>query len=160
MKRTTLTLTALALLSVAAPRAADAQVYIGPEVAFNDDADFGIGGGLEFDMPSVDPRLSYLGDFLFFFPDGFDYFEFNTNLTYDLPLEDSSIVPFVLSGLNVARVSTEGIDDASDTEIGLNIGGGIKFDAGDLSPRVTGRFNLFSSESFTLTFFVPFRVSD
>ena len=114
MKRTTLTLAALALLSVAAPRAADAQIYI----------------------------------------------EFNTNLTYDLPLEDASVVPFVLSGLNVARVSTEGPNDVSDTEIGLNIGGGIKFDSGNLSPRITGRFNLFSSESFTLTFFVPFRVSD
>lgn len=159
MKRTFTLLAAFFLLSIAAPQAADAQVYIGPEIAFNDEADLGVGGGLEFDLPAIDPRISYLGDFIFFFPDGFDYFEFNTNLTYDLPLDDAAIVPFLLSGLNVARVSTEGPDDFSDTEIGLNVGGGLKFDAGELSPRVTGRFNLFSGETFTLTFFVPFRVS-
>jgi len=161
MKRILTILTGFTLMFVAAPRAADAQVYIGPEIAFNDEADFGVGAGLEFDLPAIDPGISYLGDFIFFFPDGFDYFEFNTNLTYDLPLDDASIVPFVLSGLNVARVSSEGlVDDVSNTEIGLNVGGGLKFNAGDLSPRVTGRFNLFSGETFTVTFFLPFRVSD
>lgn len=135
-------------------------IYLGPEIAFNDEVDFGIGVGLEFDLPSIDPNLSYMGDLLFFFPDGFDYLEFNTNLAYDFPLENASVVPFALGGLNVARASAEGPDDGSDTEIGLNLGGGIKFDAGSVSPRITGRFTPFSTDSFTLTFFLPFRVAN
>jgi opacity protein-like surface antigen len=179
--RTLATVATAAALAALAPHAADAQmqiaaeldvdeapalrgaqsgIWLGPEIAFNDDADFGIGIGLEFDLPSIDPNLSYMGDFVFFFPDGFDYFEFNANLAYDLPLEDASVTPFLLSGLNVGRVSGEGESDFSDTEVGLNVGAGVKFNAGTVSPRVTGRFNLFSSESFTLTAFVPFRVGN
>lgn len=141
-------------------RGAESGIWLGPEVAFNDDADFGIGIGLEFDMPSIDPNISYMGDFVFFFPDGFDYFEFNANLAYDLQLDDASVTPFLLSGLNVGRFSSEGDGGSDDTEVGLNVGAGVKFDTGSVSPRVSGRFNLFSSESFTLTFFVPFRVAN
>lgn len=179
--RTLATVAAAAALVAVAPHAAQAQlqvdseldfagasalrgamagILIGPEVAYNDDAHLGIGIGLEFDLLSIDPNLSYMGDLVFFFPDDFDYFEFNANLAYDLPLEDASVTPFVLSGLNVGRVSGEGESDFSDTEVGLNLGAGVKFDAGSVTPRVTGRFNLFSSESFTLTFFLPFRVAN
>ena len=175
-------LSALAALVAFAPQAAEAQaridaelafdatsalrgaqaggVYLGPQIAFNDDADFGIGVGLEFDLPSIDPNLSYMGDLTFFFPDGFDYFEFNANLAYDFDVGDGSVTPFALSGLNVGRLSGEGESNFENTEVGLNIGGGVKFDAGSVSPRIMGRFDLFSKESFTLSFFVPFQVAN
>lgn len=179
--RTLVTASAAAAFVVLAPQVAEAQTHIdsefafdgttslrgatsgillGPELAFNDEADFGIGIGLEFDLPSINPNLSYMGDLVFFFPDGFDYFEFNANLTYDFPFDNASLTPFVLSGLNVGRVSGEGDSEFDDTEVGLNVGGGVKFDVGSISPRITGRFNLFSGESFTLTGFVPFRIAN
>lgn len=169
MSRSTITRTLTGTIAAAAflafaPASADAQIYIGPEIAFNDDADLGIGASLEFDLPSIDPALSYMGDLVIFFPgDDFDYLEINTNLTYDLPLENTSVVPFVLGGLNIARASFDGgpgEDSESDTEIGLNLGGGVKFDAGTLQPRVGARAVLGGSETFTLWLAVPFRVAN
>lgn len=134
-----------------------AQVLLGPEVAWNDDADFGVGVGVEVGMPSLDPAVAFLGDFLWFFPDfDADYFEFNGNLTYDLPLEETTVVPFGLAGLNVARVSGNG---GGDTDVALNLGGGVKFNMGSFRPRVAGRFAL-GNDTFTLFFLLPFTVAN
>lgn len=143
---------------------AQSQIYLGPEVAWNDDADFGIGAGVEFDLPSLYPGIAFHGDFIYYFPDGFDFLEFNANLTYDFPLEESSVVPFALAGLNIGRVSIDsespGIDGASETEVGLNLGGGIKFNAGSFQPRVAARFVVAGYESFTIFALLPFRIAN
>ncbi len=169
MSRSTITRTltgvvAAAAFLVFAPASAEAQIYLGPQIAFHDDADLGIGAGLEFDLPSVQPGLGYMGDVIIFFPgDDFDYFEINTNVTYDLPLEDAAVVPFVLGGLNIARASFESPGEGggdSDTELGFNLGGGVKFDAGSLKPRVSARAVLGGSESFTIWASLPFRIAN
>lgn len=134
-----------------------AQVLLGPEVAWNDDADFGVGVGVETRLPSLHPAISFMGDFLWFFPDfDADYFEFNGNLTYDLPLEETTVVPFALAGLNVATVDGSG---DGDTDVGLNLGGGVKFNMGSFRPRVAGRFAV-GNDTFTLFFLLPFTIAD
>jgi hypothetical protein len=148
-----------------APLPAQSQIYLGPEVAWNDDADLGIGAGVEFDLPSLYPGIAFHGDFIYFFPDGFDYFEFNTNLTYDFPLEGSSVVPFALAGLNIGRVSLDtdlgipGADSASSTDVGFNLGGGVKFNAGNFQPRIAARFAL-GNDNFTIFALLPFRIAN
>jgi len=72
-------------------------------------------------------RRSFLGDFTVLLPDspGVDVLPVNGNLTYDLLVEGGSVLPFDSNAI------------PTNTEIGLNMGGGLKFDAG---PRaVTAR---------------------
>jgi hypothetical protein len=148
---------AVAVLALA-PLPAQSQIYLGPEVAWNDDADIGIGAGVEFDLPSLYPGIAFHGGFLYFFPgDDFDYFEFNTNLTYDLPLEDVSVVPFALAGLNIGNVSFD--NGGSSTDVGFNVGGGVKFNVGSFQPRVAGRFAI-GNDNFTIFALLPFRLAN
>ena len=166
LRKVTAVLGAAAVFALA-PLPAQSQIYLGPEVAWNDDADLGVGAGVEFDLPSLYPGLAFHGDFLYYFPgDDFDFFEFNFNLTYDLPLEDVAVVPFALAGLNVGRASVDadldipGIDSASNTDVGLNLGAGVKFNAGSFQPRIAARFVLGGYESFTVFAFLPFRLAN
>lgn len=162
---------AIALFAVA-PQALFAQGFLlGPEIAWNDDFDFGIGAGAEVDLDGVANGFGVQGDFLYFFPGdegslNVDYWEFNGNATYDFPLKNSTVVPYVLAGINVGNVSLDyegtdgGLDifDGDGTEVGLNVGGGIQFDLGSFRPRVGARFVLGGWETFTLYGFLPFRI--
>ncbi|HSW28586.1 MAG TPA: hypothetical protein VLH75_03735 [Longimicrobiales bacterium] len=154
------TLLGTALLLAAAPMAAEGQLLLGPTLAWHDDADLGIGATVGFELPDVSEGVGFLGDFIIFFPDGMDYFELNGNLTYDFPLAESTVLPFALAGLNVGRASVDlgPLGDASDTEVSLNLGGGIAFDAGSFRPKAGGRFIVGDGTSFVLFITLPFRV--
>jgi hypothetical protein len=147
---------ALAVFALA-PGEGQAQVTLGPTVAFHEDFDFGIGAALGLPLDSFGPGFGFLADVIWFFPEFFDYLELNGNVTYDFPLEDSTIVPFVLGGLNVARASGGG---TSNTELGLNLGGGIEFDAGTLRPTVGLRVELSGGEGFVIFATLPFVVGE
>lgn len=148
-----------------APGAAEAQVQVGPTVAYHDDFDFGLGATLNVDLPDLGERIGIMGDFIFFFPDAdaIDYFEFNANLTYDLVVPDLSVRPFALAGLNVARTSVDfespGLDSQSNTDLGINLGGGIAFDLGGFQPMVGLKVELEGGEGFVLFGTLPFDVS-
>ena len=169
IRRLTSVSAAVVVFSVVA-MPAQSQIYLGPEVAWNDDFDLGIGAGIEFDLPQLYEGITFMGDFIYFFPgdddagNNIDYWEINANLSYDLPLEDVPVVPFGLAGLNIARASVESgeVEGAtiSDTELGLNLGAGVKFDLGNFRPRVAGRFSIGGSETFTLYAFLPFRLAN
>lgn len=144
----------LALLA-STPGLAQAQATLGPVLAYHDDAEaIGIGAALGVPLAEVAPGVGILGDFIWFFPDGGDYFELNGNLTYDFPLENSTVVPFVLGGLNVARFSPDAFDGF--TELGLNLGAGVKFDAGTLRPSVGLKVELEGGEGFVIFGTLPF----
>lgn len=148
--------------AAAAPQPAQAQVQLGPTVAFHDDFDLGVGFTLMGQTPSLGERLGFMGDFLYFFPDAddVDYLEFNANLTYDFTLPESTVTPFGLLGLNVARVSVDVVEleDGSETELGLNLGAGVRFDLGSFRPSVGGRFEINGGEGFVLFGVLPFEV--
>jgi hypothetical protein len=146
---------AAALFSIAASPA-QAQVLLGPTLAFHDEVDLGIGATVEFDAPSISEGVGFMGDFLIFFPEVGDYFEFNLNGTYDFPLAESTVLPFALGGLNIGRASLGGF---SNTDVSLNLGGGIAFDAGSFRPRVGGRFVLGDGTEFVVFATLPFQVS-
>ena len=175
MHRKLMSVLVVAALFIAAPQAVFGQVYLGPEVAWNDDFDIGIGAGVEFGLGDVTSGLGLYGDFLWFFPGDVDlgsigkvsqdYFEFNANATYVFPLKDSSVTPFALAGANFgnANIDYEGfgedIDSSDDGfKVGVNLGGGIQFNLGDFRPRVGARFVLGGYETFTVFGFLPFQI--
>lgn len=145
--------------AVAIPSTAQAQVSFGALAAYHDDFDLGIGAYVGFPLESVYEGLRGQADFTYFFPDSdfIDYFEINANALYDIDIE-SSVTPFVLGGINIARVSVDdptGLGDAfgfdaSSTEFGLNLGGGVAFDAGSLRPSVGARIELGGGEGLVI----------
>jgi hypothetical protein len=136
---------------------AEAQAF-GVQGSWGDETDFGIGARLELGLPDVfttEPPLSntfLIGSFDYFFPefcDGFDdcsYWELNANLA--VPITATSIDPYAGLGLNIGRAS---FADESDSEVGLNLLGGLRFALGGLSAFGEGRFVLGGSEQFVLS---------
>lgn len=159
----TLRALAFAAALVAVPAAVQAQgATLGPQLAYHDDFDFGIGAALTVSADGIDPRVDFMADFAWFFPDvdGIDYFELNGNLLYDFVLEGSTVVPFALAGLNLASISVgEGPGSGDNTELGLNLGGGIKFDVGTFRPMVGAHFEIEGGEGVVIFGTVPFALS-
>ena len=82
-----------------------------------------------------------------------------TQVTYDLPLQESTALPFVLGGLTVGRSSVEALGVSySDTALRLNIGGGVEFDAGTLRPTVGLRLELGDGDALILFASIPFAI--
>jgi len=162
MRRLFSVLAAAAFLAVGAS-GVDAQVQLGPTLVFSDEVDFGVGATLNAEAPQLGEGVGFLGEFLIYFPDtdGLDFFEINGNLTYDFPLENSTVLPFALGGLNVSRTSIDagGLGGASNTDIGLNLGGGIRFDLGSFRPAVGGRFAIGDIDHFIIFGTLPFEVA-
>lgn len=151
-------LAAAAFLALA-PLTAQAQMQFGPTLGIHEHFDVGIGATLSGQAPSLGQGVGFMADFVFYFPDVGDYFELNGNITYDFPLENSTVVPFVLGGLNIGHRSFEvnGLD-ASNTEVGINLGGGIAFDAGSFRPSVAAKVDIGGYEGFVVFATLPFQV--
>ena len=172
MKRFAILLAGLALVHLA-PAKAEAQVSFGPYVAWADDVDLGVGGrvdvplGNAFGVDSGPFQNIFLNSGVAYFfwdcDEGFDfdeldcsYFEINGNLAVPFTLEGSSIQPYAGSGLNVARFSVESGEgpfegERDDTEVGLNILGGIFFPISDLRGFAEAKFELSGGEQFVLS---------
>jgi hypothetical protein len=162
MRSLKLALTTVALL-VILPSQVWGQFSVGPFLAYHDDADLGIGGFVGIPLPAIDENLSLNPSFALFFPGDrgnsgvdVDYWEINADGVYRFPLEDTSITPWALAGINIAHGSV-GLDlgefgehSGSDTEIGLNLGGGVTFGAGPLSPFAGVKFELSGGEGAVL----------
>lgn len=169
MKRLFGSLLLAAAVTFGASSEAQAQFTFGPQAAFHDDADFGVGAWFSVPMASIHEQVSILANFLYFFPDGgvdlgagnsvdVSYWELNGGLKYDFPMS-GSIVPFVMAGLNVGKYSVDydgPLDDFidvgyGDTEIGLNVGGGLTTTLGDsLTGLLGGRIELGGGEGFVI----------
>lgn len=152
MRRISLALGAFAVFAVA-PHAARAQATLGPVLAYHNTADFGIGASLSTSIAALDPAFGLQADFVYYFPNAGNYWELNGNLTYDFPLAESTAVPFVLAGLNIAHASALGL---GDTQLGLNVGGGIAFDLGTFRPSVSAKFEIDGGDEFVLWATLPF----
>ncbi|MDT8436836.1 MAG: hypothetical protein RRA92_08785 [Gemmatimonadota bacterium] len=145
---------AAALLVIAGAEEARGQALnYGPQISIADDADFGIGGRLQ--LPLVGIPLTFAGSFDVFFPDGdVDYWEINGNLMYDFRLPEApTVTPYVGGGINIAHVSVDRdlLDDRDDTDAGLNLLGGLRFDLAPLQPFIEAKFEIEGGEQFILT---------
>ena len=161
MRRFWIGLGAIALLSLT-PAPSQAQLTLGPTLGMHDNGDFAIGATVGSPMDAVGEGVRILGEFLLFFPEVGSYFEISGNLAYDFPVADPTVLPFVIAGLNIGRFSIDAgsFGGGSSTDLGLNIGGGIAFDAGNVRPTVGGRFTVRDGGGFVFFATLPFAVGN
>lgn len=146
------------------PKPVQAQVSFGPQLAWSDAVDLGLGARVEFGLAKlfgiedgVFADLYGSASGTYFFPDcpgsSCHLVELNPNAV--VPFEiDASVTPFVGAGLHLARAKWS-VRDASvsgtETDVGLNILGGIKFPVANLSGFAEGKFGLSGADHFTLS---------
>lgn len=140
-----------------------AQVRVGAQVSFADDTDFGIGPRLGVELANVIPGLWLVGSFDYFFPDqglfgsasSVDYWEFNANLLYGVPLANvTNLEPYFGAGLNLARssiASQSGGASISDSRLGLNLVAGLDFPLVAVTPFVEVRLEVDGGDQFVVT---------
>ena len=147
-----------AMLSV--PAGVSAQMTAGPMLAYHTETGveaLGVGAFLGIPLASVE-GLSIVPSFIWWFPDGYDFFEINGDAVYNFVVSaDSPVQPFALAGLNIARVSAAGF---SDTDVGLNLGGGVNFIAGSLNPFAGAKFEIQDGTGFVIFGGLSFALGD
>jgi hypothetical protein len=123
----------------------------GPELNLATDTDFGLGARVEFDFNNS--PLTVIGSFDYYFPDGYDYWEINGNLIYNFDIASApSVTPYAGGGLNIAHWSIDNeVGSRSETDPGLNLLGGARFDAGSLTPFVEMKFTIEGGDQFVVT---------
>lgn len=125
----------------------------GPEVSLGTDTDLGLGARAEFDFSGS--ALTIIASFDYYFPDGpAEYWEINANLIYNFDIPSApTVTPYAGGGLNIGHRSWDGPDDdrRSDTDPGLNLLGGTRFDAGSIMPFVEIKFTIEGVEQFVVT---------
>lgn len=133
------------------------QVHVGPQINFATDTDVGIGVRLAGDLGGY-PGWELIGSFDVYFPDGdFDFWEINGNAIYNLDVRSTTIFPYVGGGLNVAHRDGPGTGDGSDTDLGLNVLGGVKFATdGPVTPYAELRGTIEGSDQLVVTIGVLF----
>lgn len=139
---------------------------LGAQLSYGDDSDLGLGARLEVGVPNLFTSTGalantyFIGSFDYFFIDCDEctYWEINANLA--VPVAASGVDPYLGAGLNVAHFSVDFdsplSDEASDTEVGVNLLGGIRFPLGNLSSFLEGRLELGGGEQLVLTFGIMF----
>ena len=138
--RTLVTGSLLLTLFLFGASGARAQVAIGPELSVAEDVDVGIGAIIEAPLASLHQNLEFAGRFTIYFPDFGNYWEIDGDVRYVFPLEgENNLLPYVLAGLAIGDYSFDyegpgGGGTASDTEVGLRIGGGLKVPFGRMIP--------------------------
>lgn len=139
---------ALMMGSALLASSAQAQLYAGPQVNLATDTDVGVGARVLANVENA--NLELVGSFDLYFPDGpNDFWEVNANTFYHFHLPDSpSVLPYVGGGLNIARLSNGG----ESTEVGLNVGGGVRFPLEDISPYIEGRTVISDFDQAVITF--------
>lgn len=103
-------------------------------------SDFKVGGGLAYGSEveaigiqaggvyAFTEQISGEADVIIFFPDNYDWWELNVNAHYNFFAEDNINV-YGLAGLNYSTISINlgQFGSASNSEVGLNLGGGAEF---------------------------------
>lgn len=136
---------------------------VGAQLNWGDDSDLGLGVRVEVGLPNLFTTTGplantyFIGSFDYFFVDCDEctWWELNGNLAF--PLAVTGVDPYVGAGLNVAHRAVDlGPIDASDTDLGINLLGGVRFPIGNLSSFAEARLEIDGGEQFVLTFGVLF----
>ncbi len=132
-----------------------AQVSFGGQVGYANDADLGIGGRVQVGLPMK--QLAFIGSFDWYFPSdaagvSINYWEFNANVKYGIPVNNALFGPYVGSGLNFAHasISAQGVSLGSDSDLGLNLMAGSSFNTGRYHPFAELRLEIGGGEQLIL----------
>lgn len=132
---------------------------IGIQGLWAEETDLGLGARLEWGLDNVFTtqgafsRTFLITEFNWFFPDCDEcsFFEINGNLA--VPITAQTIDPYAGLGINIARAAVDvGTETISDTDVGLNLLAGLRFNLGTLGAYTEGRFVVSGAEQFVLTF--------
>lgn len=143
------------LLSLAVyPVDLQAQVGLGVQGSWAEDADWGVGARAAVQLPVDKAPLVFVGTFDWFFPEAdeiHDYWEINANLVMKPAL--ALIAGYFGIGLNLAHTVAQdpfGAGTISETKAGLNLVGGLIYD-GLLTPYGEVRYEIGGGEQFVVT---------
>lgn len=150
MLRSFMVIVVLGVSALWGAREAHAQTMFGAEAMVGTDTEFGLGGRLHVDLEPGVPNLEVMGSFDYFFPDGpTDYWEINGNVWYRIPVRGSSTaVPYAGGGLNIGHLDREATED--DTDVGINLGGGVRFLFENTIPFLEARVTIGGVEQFVI----------
>ena len=141
----------LLALTLGMPSQGQAQAYVGVQGSWASETDFGVGGRVLANIEEV--NLEFVGSADVYFPDAGDFWELNANLFYHFHLaENPSVLPYLGGGLNIATAG----NGESNTEAGLNLGGGLRFPLENVSPFVEARTVLSDYDQAVITFGLVF----
>ncbi len=138
MKRITITFAVVLVMSLVGALRAEAQSQIGVGLMYDSDTkSAGVDGRLS--VPIAGKNLRFAPNLDVFLPNNYTFVRFDANLQYVFaPLRNSGGA-YLLGGLDVGYVS---VNSSSNTELGINVGGGI---SGPVGP-----FSLFGELKFVL----------
>lgn len=151
----------LALFLLAVPQQADAQtsIEVGPRLGIDlgDLEEFFIGADGRITSDALPVIINPAFDYYFVSSgvDGVDVsaFTIDINALYEFGIDNQTFTPYAGGGLGIVRFSssTEAVDtpfggfggvSASTTDVGLNLVGGAKFEAGNLQPFAQAKINV------------------
>jgi opacity protein-like surface antigen len=124
-----------------------------------DNGGFTFGGGLQVGLNS---RLLGVAEVGYIAVDGDNVSAVSVDLNahYLFPTGNSKMTPYLLGGLGIIKTSVSvGTVDVSDTDAGLNLGGGLRIDGGTnwgLRPEVKFLLNDNTSARLSVGFFYTF----
>lgn len=132
-----------------------AQARFGAQVSYGDNTQLGIGARLQYPLTSLfkNAPVTSAASFDWFFPDepagvNVTAFEINYNIFYQFKVD--ALTPYAGGGLVLGYASSD--PGGSNTDLGLNLGGGLQFKTGGrLAPFIEGRFELSAFEQFVIT---------
>ena len=160
-------LTAVALVVVGASTA-QAQRF-GAQLSWGEDSDIGVGVRGEWDFAGkltkqgAFSRAFIIGQFDYYFIEcatGADctFFEINPSLAIPFTTTSSNVKPYAGAGLRISRMSvSSGGFSNSETDMGLNVLGGLKFGLGGMDAFTEARLGIGGDfEQLALSFGVLF----
>ena len=129
MKRITIALAITLVMGIAGTLHLQAQNQIGVGLMYDSDTkSAGIDGRLV--LPIAGPQLRFATNIDVFLPNNYTFVRFDANLQYVFAPLRRGGGAYLLGGLDVGYVS---VNSSSNTELGINVGGGISGPVGPLS---------------------------
>ncbi|MBV6644076.1 MAG: outer membrane beta-barrel protein [Cyclobacteriaceae bacterium] len=158
MKKLTLLLATFVVV-ILMSTSANAQSRVGAGLAYGNEIESaGIGVNGEF---FATDKLSISPSFIFYFPkNDVDYWEINGNVNYYFT--DGAAAVYGLAGLNLSRISVDlgPFGDASDSELGVNLGIGSNFDIGSsILPFAEAKYVISDADQLSLLAGVRFSLN-
>lgn len=152
--RRVVTMLAVPAMLLFGGREASAQLQFGVHASVATETDLGLGGRLLFGLEQFVIGMEGIASLDYFFPDNSDYWELNGNIVVPVPITEG-FEPYLGGGLNLGFFSFEedpgGTGDNTDTEIGLNLVGGMKFATTNFRPFLEVRGTIAGAEQLVFT---------
>lgn len=151
---------ALLLGVLALPSQAQVTVDLGPRVGFDiggDIEELFIGADARFGIADVPVDFGATFDY-YLVESGVTFYQINLNAYYDFLMEDMPFVPYAGAGLGISRISYDlgevgeflGQNSISDSDTGINLIGGARFNAGNVFPFAQIQLTIGDLDLFTI----------